>query len=461
MHRQARGFVSLILLALVLSFCCAANATPLITSFKVYSQPQSWRLVFGLSASIKYRIFSLKNPNRLVIDFYGVRHHSSFSLWEYSKAPIKNMRVGLKKDRTRLVIDLATALKVKAHLRYVTHRKTQLLVDLLRDRPFQSPNNQTVSKLRHSSSSGSHSHPSLIRLPPVNRAKKIIVVIDPGHGGKDPGATGPMGYREKNVVLAISKKLYRLINHEPGFKAYLTRRGDYYLTLRRRLAIARRYKADMFIAIHADAFRDNSARGASVFALSQRGATSEAARWLAAKENSSELMGGVDLADKSHMLQSVLISLSQNASVRISLQIGSDIIRALSQFAALHHHKVEQAAFVVLKSPDIPSLLVETGFISNSYEERRLISPRYQQRLALAMENGIVKYFSLHPPRGSSLAKMKEHRSQSKTRYVVGKGDVLQRVAELYGVSPRSIMRLNRLSSGRLLVGQTLLIPKS
>jgi N-acetylmuramoyl-L-alanine amidase len=238
---------------------------------------------------------------------------------------------------------------------------------------------------------------------------------------------------------AISKKLRRLFNHEPGFKAYLTRTGDYYLSLRSRLRIARKYKADMFIAIHADAFHDNSARGASVFALSQRGATSEAARWLTVKENQSELMGGVDLSDKSHLLRSVLLSLSQNASVRISLHIGADIIRSLSRFAALHHRKVEQAAFVVLKSPDIPSLLVETGFISNPYEERRLISSAYQQRLALALESGIVKYFTSHPPRGTWLSSVKAKGKGSSRRYKVGRGDSLGKIAQLYGVSAHSI----------------------
>lgn len=235
-------------------------------------------------------------------------------------------------------------------------------------------------------------------------SSKIIVVIDPGHGGKDPGATGPKGHHEKMVVLAIAKQLQKQINSYPGFKAVLTRGDDRYLTLRYRLALAREYHGDMFVAIHADAFINATARGASVFALSQRGATSEAARWLAQRENQSELMGGVDLADKDQTLRSVLIDLSQTATISASLNMGSGIISHLRQIMPMHAYHVEQAAFVVLKSPDIPSLLVETGFISNPTEEQQLIMRSHQQKVAQAIAKGIVNYFRTHPPRGSWLA---------------------------------------------------------
>lgn len=235
-------------------------------------------------------------------------------------------------------------------------------------------------------------------------SSKIIVVIDPGHGGKDPGATGPRGHHEKKVVLAIAKQLQQQINSYPGFKAVLTRGDDRYLTLRYRLALAREYHGDMFVAIHADAFINSSAFGASVFALSPRGATSEAARWLAQRENQSELMGGVDLADKDRTLRSVLIDLSQTATIGASLDMGSGIITHLREVTPMHANHVEQAAFVVLKSPDIPSLLVETGFISNPTEEQQLIMRSHQKRLAQAIAKGIVQYFKTHPPRGSWLA---------------------------------------------------------
>lgn len=235
------------------------------------------------------------------------------------------------------------------------------------------------------------------------------MVIDPGHGGKDPGAIGRGGSHEKNIVLSISNYLKNWINQEPGFHAVLTRKGDYYLPLRTRLAIARKYKADMFIAIHADAWRNRDSHGVSIYALSQRGATSEAARWLAKRENASELMGGVALQDKSHMLKSVLISLSQSATIRSSLEIGAAMMRAIRHIATLHHPRVEQAAFVVLKSPDIPSLLVETGFISNPREERRLRNQAHQKKIAQAIMFGIQRYFISRPPRYTWLSYWRKH----------------------------------------------------
>ena len=239
-------------------------------------------------------------------------------------------------------------------------------------------------------------------------SSKVIVVIDPGHGGKDPGATGPAGTHEKKVVLSIAKRLQSAINSNPGFKAVLTRGDDRYLTLRYRLALAREYHGDMFVAIHADAFINDSASGASVFALSSRGATSEAARWLAQRENQSEIMGGVDLADKDPTLRSVLIDLSQTATISASLQMGSGIISNLRDVVPMHVNHVEQAAFVVLKSPDIPSLLIETGFISNPDEEQQLLMRTHQQQLADAIAKGIVQYFVTHPPRGSWLSTQKQ-----------------------------------------------------
>ena len=242
--------------------------------------------------------------------------------------------------------------------------------------------------------------------------RNVIVVIDPGHGGKDPGAKGCSGTQEKDVVLAIARRLQAQINQQPGFRAVLTRKGDYYIGLRERLTLARQYQGDMFIAIHADAHEHLDACGVGVYALSQRGATSEAARWLAQRENSSEFVGGLDLTTKDHVLKSVLIDLSQTQSITASLNMGSVLLENLGKFAPLHHPNVEQAAFVVLKSPDIPSLLIETGFISNTKEERRLRSPGYQEQIASALLMGIKNYFVHHPPRGSSLALMNRGRGQ-------------------------------------------------
>lgn len=238
--------------------------------------------------------------------------------------------------------------------------------------------------------------------------RDVVVVIDPGHGGKDPGAMGRDRRTEKQVVLAIALKLKQLIDRQPGMRAVLTRNGDYYIGLRQRMSIARRNNADIFIAIHADAFNNPASNGASVFALSQTGATSEAARWLAEKENHSEL-GGVNLAgldDQNGVIRTVLIDLSQTATIGASLQMGQRVLRQLDSVTRLHNNKVEQARFVVLKSPDTPSILVETGFISNPAEERNLMNPAYQARLSQAIFNGIKGYFSEYPPHGSRLAAM-------------------------------------------------------
>jgi N-acetylmuramoyl-L-alanine amidase len=247
-----------------------------------------------------------------------------------------------------------------------------------------------------------------LKIEDAVKAKKVVIVIDPGHGGKDSGAAGPNGGFEKHVVLKISKRLQQLLNDEPGFTAVLTRSTDIYLPLRKRLAIARKNHADMFIAVHADAYHYSNATGASVYALSQRGATSEAARWLAEKENESEL-GGLsnELADKDAMLRSVLIDLSQTHTIEASLGIGNTVLRNIGHFAQLHHPRVEQAAFVVLKSPDIPSILVETGFISNPLEEQRLTDPDYQEQTARAIKEGIKQYFIKNSPSGTWFAQNK------------------------------------------------------
>lgn len=235
----------------------------------------------------------------------------------------------------------------------------------------------------------------------IKRNRPVMVVIDPGHGGKDSGAVGSGNTREKDVVLAISKILQQAFRQQPGFAAELTRSRDVFISLRQRLEIARRCKADIFIAIHADAaYQNQSAIGASVFALSERGATSEGARWLAQKENESELVHGI-IVDKDQMLRSVLLDLSQTHTIAVSLSMGQFILNRLSTITRLHYARVEQAAFVVLKSPDTPSLLVETGYISNPTQEAKLRDPAYQRQLANAIVQGVVAYFAVHPPQNN------------------------------------------------------------
>ena len=221
-------------------------------------------------------------------------------------------------------------------------------------------------------------------------------MIDPGHGGEDSGARGRRAY-EKTVVLQIAKRLLTLINAEPGMQAELTRKGDYYVNLRKRSALARQRRADIFVSVHADAFKDSRARGASVYALSLRGATSESAKILANKENLSDLAGGINLADKDDLLAEVLLDLSMSSTINESISFGREVLDELKKIGRVHSKRVEQAGFVVLKSPDVPSILVETAYITNPEEEKLLRSEKHQNRLAKAILNGIKRYVAKNP----------------------------------------------------------------
>lgn len=408
----------------------------------------SWRLVFTLSQGFQYQHFLLKHPPRLVIDIHQGHLEKPISETLLFNTPIKQVRsyYHAKQARLRLVFDFRRPLKIKVFaLAKDAKHKSRLVIDLMK------------------SSQANTALLSPMPLPIVQQKptsyRDVMIVVDPGHGGKDPGAIGVGRTPEKKIVLAIATQLVEAINQQPGFKAVSTRRGDYYLGLRERLAIARKYKADMFVAIHADAYPDRNAHGASIYALSRRGATSEAARWLAKQENASELLGGVVLSDKNNLLKSVLINLSQTATIRTSLQIGYDILRFVGGIANLHHHRVDQAAFVVLKSPDIPSLLIETGFLSNPKEEYRLRNPNYRGLLAKSIMQGIRAYFKQRPPPDTRLAQWKEHPQQWPKRYVVSSGDTLVKIARKNQVSYQQLKSYNHLRSVELRIGQVLKIP--
>lgn len=373
-----------------------------------------YHVILHLSQPTHYRTFILQNPNRFVVDLCDAKHRRPLRLNLSRQRILANFRYAAHSSNIfRMVFGLHTAVHAAVRITGndldIVFRKSASSMRLqkpiaivARKSSLPVPKNFSTQEKKTIITETDAENSNQPR-------RNVVIVIDPGHGGKDPGATGIAGTHEKNVVLAISKILQKRINQQPGFTAVLTRTADYYLTLRQRLAIARQDKADMFVAIHADMFRNRKARGVSVFALSQRGATSEAARWLAARENASELMGGVDLHDKSHLLKSVLINLSQSATIRASLEIGNDVISAVQPIARLHHNLVEQAAFVVLKSPDIPSLLIETGFLSNQHEERNLTSVGYQKQLASAIMHGIRRYFDAYPPRGTWLSYWKQN----------------------------------------------------
>lgn len=393
-------------------------------------------LTFLCSDNFKYHAMSLSNPERLVIDF------DSVSLKTQLPA---NENKFFKKVRSsdhdhhflRLVFDLNERIKFHSHLdeanhalslEFTSHENSKNLSTTLVEKKLPMPSfsqeanespEEVIKKPREELSvtkipKQDISEEPTMQADETHKSKNIVIVIDPGHGGKDPGAAGMNGAREKDVVLRISKELCAALNQEPGFKAVLTRDRDIYLPLRQRLAIARKNHADMFVAIHADAYNHAQATGASVFALSQRGATSEAAKWLAEKENESELGGlSSELADKDEMLRSVLIDLSQTHTIESSLKIGNNVLRHLGTFSRLHHPRVEQAAFVVLKSPDIPSILVETGFLSNPLEEAKLTDPDYQYHTAQAIKDGIKKYFMTYSPSGTWFAENRKKNSDN------------------------------------------------
>ena len=373
---------------LSLSMAClqAAQLQAIVLSPKV----QGLSLGFALSGQAPHRFFLMHQPERLVIDFINTQTRLNLQKALGRHALIRRWRVGHPKpNQLRLVLELNQAVRLSSSIWRPVNPKLSGWQLLIQPNKAQTP--ARTQPLR----------------PIRPNHQQLIVLIDPGHGGKDPGASGAGRTKEKNLVLAIARRLKVMINQHPGMTAILTREGDTYLGLRERMRIARRHHADLFLAIHADAFQNPHSHGASIFALSQRGATSEAARWLAEKDNYSEL-GGVNLAGLSAqdlMLRSVLIDLSQTATISASLQLGQYILNGLKQVTPLHAHRVEQARFMVLKSPDIPSLLIETGFISNQQEERNLASPAYQARLCQAIVNGIRRYLQDNPVLGLHASK--------------------------------------------------------
>ena len=433
-----RKFIVLLLFLAV----SRVNAQPVdIGSLRLWAAPDHTRLVFDTSSPVSHSIFTLSSPDRLVIDVKNSRFSGSFPTLGDGNPLIAGVRSGQRDNGDlRVVLDLNRSVKPRSFVlkpnREYGHR---LVVDLYDNGASPEPAKPQETKKA--------SEPA--------RARDVIVAIDAGHGGEDPGAKGRRGTYEKDVVLAIARRLKKLIDAEPGMRAVMTRDGDYYLGLRKRMDLARDHRADLFVSIHADAFRDRRVKGSSVFTLSQRGASSEAARWLAERENSADLIGGVKLEDKDDVLASVLLDLSQTATIQASHQAADKVLDRLERLGKTHKRSVQQAGFVVLKSPDMPSMLVETAFISNPEEERKLRDRGYQQKLARAIFTGIRDFFQYSPPPGTLLAEMapKEH--------VIARGDTLSGIAEQYRVSLNSLRSANRLKNDRIRVGQVLRIPET
>jgi N-acetylmuramoyl-L-alanine amidase len=411
-----------------------------INSVRLWRAPDNTRLVFDIGGAIEYKVFALESPHRLVIDIANITNQPSVAKLDFKNSPITKIRTAQRSPKDlRIVLDLKSAVNPKHFtLKANEQYSNRLVIDLYDKKRNIS---RTVDELVKQSD------------------RKIVIAIDAGHGGEDPGALGPQRMREKNVVLQISKRLEKLFDNDPNYKGILVRKGDYYLAHRKRTQIARDNKADFFISIHADAFTDPRANGASVYALSNQGATSEAARFLAKKQNNADLIGGatvLNLGSKDQMLAGVLLDLSMTATMSTSLEAGAHVLRQMGSVARLHKKKVEQAGFLVLKSPDIPSLLIETGFISNPKEARQLSTANYQQRMAKAIYSGIDQYYTEHPPEGTLLAKVMKGKP---LKYIVARGDTLSEIAAKYRISMTKIMRYNKLSSSTIRVGQEINIP--
>ncbi|MGC4011264.1 MAG: N-acetylmuramoyl-L-alanine amidase [Pseudomonas sp.] len=356
---------------------------------RAFHSSEGLRLVLDLDGPFHFHTFPLSAPERLVVDLEGAQPSTDLGRLALPSGPLRDVRSGqLGNGGLRLVLDLAEAVDLNAFALAPEGSKGHRLVLDLRPRKRLAAAPAKPEKI-------------------AGKGRDIVVVVDAGHGGKDPGALGSRGEREKDVALIIAQNLARRIDCQPGFKSRLVRNVDVFIPLRQRVEVARRCNADMFVSVHADAAPRRTASGASVFALSEHGATSTLARFMAERENGADLIGAssnLPLKGKDPMLAGVILDMSINATVASSLDLGHSVLQSLGGITRLHQQRVDQAGFAVLKSPDIPSILVETGFISNDADCRRLHDARHQQQLAEAIFNGLHGYFRERPPQGSLLA---------------------------------------------------------
>jgi len=395
-------------------------AAPSMVAVRVWPAPDYTRITLESSAEVKFSHMMLDKPERLVVDLEGIELNEvvkSLSEKVLESDPyIKLIRAAVNRPGVvRIVVELKDKVDPQLFtLKPIADYGHRLVLDLY-PKGVDDPLLAFIQKSSPmEAAAGDKGKNSVARATPPGKTpnggsanvaanapdanRLITIVLDPGHGGEDPGAIGRRGSKEKNVTLSIARRLKRKIDAEPNMRAVMTRSGDHFVPLRQRVEIARKLKADLFVSIHADAFVKPEARGSSVYVLSERGATSEAASWLARKENDADLIGGVNLAKQDGHLARTLFDLSQTATINDSLKLGKAVLSELGGINKLHKPKVEQAAFAVLKAPDIPSILVETAFISNPEEERRLNDNAYQDKMANAIIRGVRQYFKANPP---------------------------------------------------------------
>jgi N-acetylmuramoyl-L-alanine amidase len=428
--------IAALILSTVACTCLAGQAA--VQNVRMWPAPDRTRIVFDVNGPLEHTLFVLNNPARVVVDLRDTTLTKSVDRPAKGDKLLERIRHASRNHRDlRVVFDLRKPVRPRSFLLKPNKKYGyRLVVDLYDKGDARKALKETIKR-------------AAPRKP--GKLRDLIIAIDAGHGGEDPGTIGRKGTREKDVVLAIAKELSKQIKNEPGMRPVMVRRGDYYVGLRRRMKIARESRADLFVSIHADSFKDPRVRGSSVYVLSRNGASSEAARWLAEQENAADLVGGVSLDDKDDLLASVLLDLSQTATLSASTDVGTNVLKQLGTYGKTHKRRVQRAGFMVLKSPDIPSILVETAFLSNPSEEKRLRNRGQQRKLAQAMVAGVRGYFRQNAPPGTRLAKRS---------HVIARGDTLGAIAGLYGVSLTDLRKVNAIKGSDIKIGRVLQIPR-
>mgnify|MGYP002713186274 CR=1 FL=1 len=430
--------IRLLSLLLVLLLPAAGWAQSVkVEGIRLWAAPDNTRIVFDINGPVEHALFPLRGPDRIVVDLSRAQIATQIPIPDKQSPMLKGVRYATRNGQDlRVVFDLAGPVRPKSFLLKPNEKYGHRLVIDLYDAQSDAPATKAVA-----------TKSELDRGP-----REVVVAIDAGHGGEDPGAVGRRGTKEKDVVFKIAKRLERLIKLEYGMQPVMIRSGDYFIRLKDRYKKAREAKADLLVSIHADGFHDRRARGSSVYVLSKRGATTAAAAFLAEQENASDRIGGVSLEDKDDLLKTVLLDLSQAATTEDSLEVAGYVHRNLSKINRMHSRRVQQAGFAVLKSPDVPSILVETAFITNPTEERNLRSRKHQQKVAEAIMNGVRAYFHRNPPGGTLLANSK---------HVIRQGETLSGIARRYQVSMKTLRQVNNIRGDLLTVGSVLRIPQS
>lgn len=412
-----------------------------VENIRIWVAPDNTRIVFDASAPIQHSLLTLTNPDRLIIDIANAKSSAKtkkmLNKASFSSHHLHRIRAGKRgKTALRIVLDLK---KISSKQSFLLSPNApyghRLVIDL-----YGQNKQRTTQKRIHTNN---------------KRSKNIIIAIDAGHGGEDPGAIGPRGLYEKDITLKIAHKLATLINKKPGFKAILTREKDYFIGLKKRIKLARQpqHNADLFVSIHADAFHNPKVSGSSVYILSNKGASSAAAQWLAERANASDLIGGINLDNKDKTLTSVIADFSRTGTLEASMRVANNILNNLKVIGKTHKNKVQSAGFAVLKSPNIPSILIEIGYISNPQEEKKLSDPKYQAKLTKGIFRGINSYFTTHPIAGTWFSK------HASLRHTIVRGDTLSGIAQRYRVSMHTLRKTNKLKSDKIRVGQILTIP--